>query len=87
MRTLRSAERRPTHPGELLREEILEYYWRFRITRDVLELRNISLCGHLMIECARRRKESRGLHYNLDYPEVDPAFAVDTVVDKHSGPP
>ncbi len=72
---------------ELLREEILEYYWRFRITRDVLELRNISLCGHLMIECARRRKESRGLHYNLDYPEVDPAFAVDTVVDKHSGPP
>ncbi len=70
---------------ELMREEIREYYVRFRVTRDLLELRNISLVGHLVIECARRRLESRGLHYNLDYPETDPAFARDTVFDKRTG--
>ena len=71
---------------ELLREEILEYYWKFRVTRDVLELRNISLVGHLIIECARQRKESRGLHYTIDYPDTRDAFARDTVLDKRSGP-
>ncbi|MCA9689090.1 MAG: L-aspartate oxidase [Myxococcales bacterium] len=71
---------------ELIREEILEYYWRFRVNRDILELRNISLVGNLIIECARRRKESRGLHYNLDYPALDPTLAADTRLDKHTGP-
>lgn len=71
---------------ELIREEILEYYWKFRVTRDVLELRNISLVGHLIIECARQRKESRGLHYMIDYPDTRDAFARDTVLDKRSGP-
>jgi L-aspartate oxidase len=71
---------------ELLREEIQEYYWRFRLTRDGLELRNIALVGHLIIECARRRKESRGLHYTLDYPEPDPEFLCDTVFNKRMGP-
>jgi len=70
---------------ELIREEIREYYVRFRVTRDLLELRNISLVGHLIVECARRRLESRGLHYNLDYPAIDPAFARDTVLDKREG--
>jgi L-aspartate oxidase len=71
---------------ELIREEIREYYWRFRVTRDLLELRNISIVGHLIIECARRRRESRGLHHNLDYPQTDPAQTHDTIVDKETGP-
>jgi L-aspartate oxidase len=71
---------------ELIREEIGEYYWRYRVTRDLLELRNISIVGHLIIECARRRKESRGLHFTLDHPELDPAQAHDTVLDKQEVP-
>ena len=71
---------------ELLREEIAEYYWKFRVTRDVLELRNIALVGHLILECARTRKETRGLHYNIDYPDTLPEFAHNTLVDKRTGP-
>ena len=71
---------------ELLREEIAEYYWKFRVTRDVLELRNIALVGHLILECARLRKETRGLHYNIDYPDTLPEFTADTILDKRSGP-
>jgi L-aspartate oxidase len=56
---------------DLLREEIRDYYWRFKVTRDVIELRNIADVAHLIVECATRRKESRGLHFNLDYPERD----------------
>ncbi|MEZ4381660.1 MAG: L-aspartate oxidase [Nannocystaceae bacterium] len=71
---------------EMISEEIVEYYWRFLVTRDIVELRNISLCGHLIIECARRRQESRGLHYTLDYPETKAELARDTVIDKSCGP-
>ena len=70
---------------ELIRGEIGEYYWRFKVTKDALELRNIALVGHLIIECARRRKESRGLHYTLDYPELDEQQAHDTVLNKWDG--
>ena len=56
---------------DLLREEIREYYWRSQVTRDVVELRNIADVAHLIVECASRRKESRGLHYTLDYPTRD----------------
>ncbi|MFZ5469977.1 MAG: L-aspartate oxidase [Myxococcota bacterium] len=56
---------------DLLREEIRDYYWRFKVTRDVIELRNIADVAHLIVECASRRKESRGLHFTLDYPNRD----------------
>ncbi len=68
---------------DLLREEIREYYWRFKVTRDVIELRNIADVAHLIVECASRRKESRGLHFTIDYPNRDDHnWLRDTVVSR-----
>jgi L-aspartate oxidase len=66
----------------LLQEEIREYYWAHLVTRDLLELRNIADVADLIVQCALVRKESRGLHYTLDYPETSDAFAADTVVER-----
>ena len=68
---------------DMLLQEIREYYWRYRVTRDVLELRSIAQVGSLIVESALRRRESRGLHYTLDFPETDPAQAHETIFTRH----
>ncbi len=67
---------------EMLLEEIKEYYWSFNITRDTLELRNIALTAQLIINGALERKESRGLHYNLDYPAPDDMHEVRNTISQ-----
>lgn len=63
---------------ELLRNEIADYYGHFRVTNDLIELRNLVVVAELIVDCAISRHESRGLHYTLDYPRLDDA------VFKHS---
>ena len=54
----------------MLQREIEDYYQNFRVSNNLLELRNLVQVAELIIRCAMERKESRGLHYTLDYPEL-----------------
>jgi L-aspartate oxidase len=65
-----------------LEKEVREFYWGHRVNTDILELRNLVDTASLVVECAVRRKESRGLHFTLDYPEPSERFRADTVVRK-----
>jgi len=66
-----------------IRKEIEKYYWDFLVTADLVELRNIATVAELIIDCSLLRHESRGLHYNADYPYRDPELeCVDTVIQR-----
>ncbi len=68
-----------------LQEEIHQYYWDFIVTSDLLELRNIATVAELIVKSSLSRPESRGLNYNLDYPDPNPDLAQrDTVLRKQS---
>jgi len=71
VRTTRRLERARARI-QLLNREINEYYWNFRVEPMLLELRNMVQVGELIVACALQRKESRGLHYTLDYPSHSP---------------
>ncbi|MDA0665897.1 MAG: FAD-binding protein, partial [Proteobacteria bacterium] len=71
VRTNRRLER-ALHRIELLKDEVQEYYANFRVSRDLLELRNLLECAELIVRSALMRKESRGLHYSRDYPKTWP---------------
>jgi len=65
-----------------LKKEVREFYWGHRVNADILELRNLVAVAGLIVECAIRRRESRGLHYTLDHPSTDEQLCHDTVLRK-----
>ncbi|BEU99073.1 L-aspartate oxidase [Novosphingobium olei] len=70
---------RAAHRIKLLFDEVNDYYGHFRVSTDLIELRNLLQSAELIVRSARARHESRGLHYNLDYPETAEK-PVDTVL-------
>ncbi len=70
---------RAQHRVRLLLDEIEEFYSNYKVSRDLIELRNLAQVAELMIASAMARKESRGLHYTLDYPDMLPE-ALDTIL-------
>ncbi len=78
VRTTKRLER-AAHRIRLLRDEVEDYYGHFRVTTDLIELRNLLECADLIVSSALKRHESRGLHFILDYPETD-SVGRDTVL-------
>ncbi|AYA04386.1 L-aspartate oxidase [Acinetobacter sp. WCHAc010034] len=63
---------RALHRIEMLKREITEYYQDYQVSKNLIELRNLVLVSEMIVRCAMQRKESRGLHFTLDYPELGP---------------
>ena len=78
VRTTKRLER-AQHRIRMLTDEVNDYYGHFRVTPDLIELRNLLQTAELIVRCALHRKESRGLHYTRDYPDSLPE-AVDTIL-------
>ncbi len=66
----------------MMKDEIREFYKKTKVSVDLLELRNLVTVAALIVESAMKRKESRGLHYMLDYPKKDKVFLKDTILKK-----
>lgn len=82
-RTNKRLERASTRI-KLINKEIEKYYWDFLITPDLIEVRNIASVAEIIIHSALSRKESRGLHFNADYPFQNPALDhLDTIIQKN----
>ncbi len=84
VRTNKRLQRAQTRLANL-QLEIQEYYWNFIINSDLLELRNIATVAELIVASALQRPESRGLNYNLDYPDANPEWAQRETVLRKSG--
>jgi L-aspartate oxidase len=63
-----------------LQQEVIEYYSNFRVSNDLIELRNLLEVGDLIIQSALRRRESRGLHFTADFPRKDPSQRIPTIL-------
>ena len=71
---------------QAINDEVKDYYWKYRVTPGLVELRNLISLAGLIIACAARRKESRGLHFNQDHPQTDDAgYRRDTMVHQGGG--
>jgi len=81
VRTQKRLDRARARLGTL-RSEIRDYYWQYKVTPDLIELRNLADVAMLIVECARQRKESRGLHYLADHPKADDRWLRDTVLTR-----
>lgn len=75
---------RAAHRIQTLRREIRDYYFRYLVTPDTLELRNLAVCAELIVKSAQKRHESRGLHYTLDYPYLSKKIK-QTIIHGYSG--
>jgi L-aspartate oxidase len=74
--------RRAAYRLRNLRREVKEFYWGYTLTPDILELRNLVATASLIVDSALLRKESRGSHHTLDYPQSEPRFDQNTVLRK-----